>query len=119
VDSVHTSADTERFVYQDSDWIWLQIIFTTITVRDTGLDFVANCVHILADTERFVYRDLDWIRSRIIFTTITVLGHRIGFFRGSCAYFSGYRMICVSGLGLDSVADHFYYDYCIGTPECA
>jgi hypothetical protein len=23
----------------------------------------------------------------------------------------------VSGLGLDSVADHLYYDYCIGTPN--
>ena len=28
---------------------------------------------------------------------------------------SGYRMICVSGLGLDLVADHFYYDYCTRT----
>jgi hypothetical protein len=78
--------------------------------------FVADRGHTLADTEQLVYRDLDWIWSRIIFSTITVLGHRIGLFcRGSCAYFSGYRTICVSGLGLDSVADHFYYDYCTRT----
>ncbi len=30
---------------------------------------------------------------------------------------SGYRTICVSGLGLDLVADHLYHDYCIGTPD--
>jgi hypothetical protein len=30
---------------------------------------------------------------------------------------SGYRTICLLGLGLDSVADHLYYDYCIGTPD--
>ncbi len=79
---------------------------------------VADRVHTLADTEQFVYQDSDWIWSRIIFNMITVSGHWIGLLcRGLCAYFSGYRTICVSGLGLDSVADHFYYDYCIGTPD--
>jgi hypothetical protein len=73
-------------------------------------------VHTLADTERLVYQDLDWIQSRIIVTTISVLGHWIRLFcRGLCAYFSRYGTTCVSGLGLDSVTDHFYYDYCIGT----
>ncbi len=65
-------------------------------------------VHTLADTKQFVYRDLIWIWSWIIFTTITVLGHR--------SVHSGYRTICVSGLGLDLVADHFY-DYCTRTPD--
>ncbi len=75
-------------------------------------------VHTLADTERLVYRDLDWILLLIIFTMIHVLGHQIRLFcRGSCAYFSGYGTTCVSGLGLDSVADHFYYDYCVGTTD--
>jgi hypothetical protein len=84
---------------------------------DTGLDyFVADRVHTLADSEQLVYRDLDWIRSRIIFTSITVLGHRIGLFcRRLCAYFSRYGTTSVSGLRLDSVADNFYYDYCVGT----
>jgi hypothetical protein len=81
------------------------------------LIFVVDCVHTLADTERFVYRDLDWIRSWIIFTMITVPGHRIGFCCGLCANFSGYRTICVLGLGLDLVADHFYYDYCTRTAD--
>ncbi len=68
------------------------------------------------DTEQLVYQDLDSIWSQIIFTKIIVMGHRIGFFCcGLCAYFSGYEMTCLSGLGLDSVADHFYYDYCVGT----
>ncbi len=26
-------------------------------------------------------------------------------------------MICVLGLGLDLVADYFYYDYCTGSPD--
>ncbi len=62
-----------------------------------------------------MYWDSDWIWLQIIFTRITVLGHRIGFCRGSCD--SGYRTIYVSGLGLDLVTDHYYYDYYIRTPD--
>jgi hypothetical protein len=86
---------------------------------DTRLDyFVVDHVHTLANTEQLVYPDSDWIRLRITFTTNTVLRHRIGLFcRGSCAYFSTYGTTCVLGLGLDSVAGHFYYDYCVGAPD--
>ncbi len=83
---------------------------------DTGLDyFVVDRVHTLADTEQFVHRDLDWIQSRIIFTTITVLGHRIGLFCGGlCAYFSRYRTICVSGLGLGITVLGHQIGFCCG-----
>jgi hypothetical protein len=112
--------DTERFVYQDLDWILSRIVFSMITVlgHRIGLLCRGSCSYFLADAEQFVYRDSDWIQLRIICTTITVLGHRIRLFcHRLCAYFSGYRTICVSGLGLDLVVDHFYYDYCTGTPD--
>ncbi len=126
VGRMHTSAHTEGLILQrirNNLCIGTQIGFGNgsfliqLLYWDTGLDyFVADHVHTLADTEQLVYWDSDWIRSRIIFTMITVLGHQIGLFcRGQCAHFSGYGTTCVSGLGLDSVADHCYYDFCIGT----
>jgi hypothetical protein len=127
-DRVHTLEDTEQLVYRDLDWIWSRIIFTLITVLGHRIGLFCRGLYAyfspyrrtytLMDTERLVYRDSDWIRSWFIFTTITVLGHRVRIFcRGWCAYFSGYGTTCVLGLGLDLVLDHFYYNYCVWTPD--
>jgi hypothetical protein len=67
------------------------------------------------DTERFVYWDSVWIQLWIICTRLLYWDTGSDFFADHVN--SGYRTICVSGLGLDLVADHFYYDYCIGTPD--